>query len=61
MSYLHEDKETRRSQNWLLGVLAAAAGGAPVISQPSKATVISPLRKTNFSSTLASSLPAVAW
>src|SRR2546428_5460199 len=61
VSYLREDKATRRSQNGLLGVLAAAAGCAPAISQPSKATLVSPLRETNFYSTLASSLPAVAW
>ena len=41
MRSLHEDKAMRRSQHGLLGVLAAAAGGAPVSSQPSKAPVFS--------------------
>jgi len=61
VSYLRKDKETRRSQNGLLGVLAAAAGYVPVIPQPGKTTFVSPLWETNFSSTLASSLAAVAW
>jgi hypothetical protein len=47
VSYLRKEKDTRGSQNRLLGVLAAAAGGTPVLSQPNKTTLLSSVRETD--------------
>ena len=59
--YLREEQETCRSQNRGPGGRAAAAGCVPVLSQPSKAPLVSPVRETDVYATFAASLPAAAW